>query len=75
MAMQAARSYGAGMKILLIPALLGAVAMPLFAPASAQGSIGTVERGAYVCELPGDAGGPAGVVQSAQALTIESASR
>ena len=59
------------MKILLIPALLGAIAVP----ASAQGSIGTVERGAYVCELPGDAGGPAGVVQPAQALTIESASR
>jgi len=75
MAMQAARSYGAGMKILLIPALLGAVAVPLLAPASAQGSIGTVERGAYVCELPGDAGGPAGVVQPPQALTIESASR
>jgi hypothetical protein len=73
--MQAARGYGAGMKILLIPALLGAAAVPLLAPASAQGSIGTVERGAYVCELPGDAGGPAGVVQPAQALTIESASR
>ena len=45
------------------------------APALAQGAIGTVERGGYVCELPGDAGGSAGVVQSGQALTIESASR
>src|SRR5688572_25799639 len=45
------------------------------APALGQGAIGTVERGAYVCELPGDAGGSAGVVQPAQALTIESASR
>jgi hypothetical protein len=44
-------------------------------PALAQGAIGTVERGAYVCELPGDAAGRAGVVQPAQALTIESASR
>jgi hypothetical protein len=47
----------------------------LAAPAWAQGAIGTVERGAYVCELPGDAGGSAGVVQPGQALTIESASR
>ena len=69
--MQAARGYGAGMKILLIPALLSAVAAPVLA----QGSIGTVERGAYVCELPGDAGGPAGMVQPGLALTIESASR
>ena len=45
------------------------------APALAQGAIGTVERGAYVCELPGDASGSAGVVQPEQALTIESASR
>ena len=54
-----------------------AVAMSalLTAPAFAQGAIGTVERGTYVCELPGDAGGPAGVEQPALALTIESASR
>ena len=44
-------------------------------PTLAQGAIGTVERGAYVCELPGDAGGSAGVVQAGQAITIESASR
>jgi hypothetical protein len=44
-------------------------------PAFAQGSIGTVERGDYVCELPGDASGSAGVVQPDQAITIESASR
>lgn len=60
------------MKGLPIAIILAAFAA---APASAQGAIGTVERGAYVCELPGDAGGSAGVVQPAQALTIESASR
>ena len=59
------------MKTLFLPMLLGAIAVPAFA----QGGIGTVERGAYVCELPGDAGGSAGVEQTGQALTIESASR
>ena len=59
------------MKALFIPILLGAFAVPAFA----QGAIGTVERGAYVCELPGDAGERAGVEQPGQALTIESASR
>ena len=69
--MQAARRYGRGMKALLFPTLLGAVAVPAFA----QGAIGTVERGTYACELPGDAGGSAGVAQPAQNFTIESASR
>lgn len=59
------------MKGLLIPILLGGTA----APALGQGAIGTIERGTYVCELPGDAGGRAGVEQPGQALTIESASR
>ena len=58
-----------GHSIAMIVAALAA------APAFAQGAIGTVERGAYVCELPGDAGGSAGVAQPGQALTIESASR
>ena len=59
------------MKGLSITIIVAALAAPAFA----QGAIGTVERGAYVCELPGDAGGSAGVVQSGQAFTIESASR
>ena len=71
MAMQAAPGYGQAMKSLLIPILVGAIAVPVLA----QGGIGTVERGAYVCELPGDAGGRAGVEQPGQAITIESASR
>lgn len=60
------------MKGLSIAIILAALAAP---PALAQGAIGTVERGAYVCELPGDAGGSAGVAQPDRALTIESASR
>lgn len=44
-------------------------------PALAQGKIGTVERGTYVCELPGDATGRAGVVQPDESFTIASASR
>jgi hypothetical protein len=60
------------MKGLSIAIIVTALAV---APAFAQGAIGTVERGAYVCELPGDAGGSAGLAQPGQALTIESASR
>ena len=60
------------MKGLSIVVLLAACAA---VPVLAQGAIGTVDRGAYVCELPGDAAGRAGVVQSDQAFTIESASR
>ena len=59
------------MKGLFLPILVGGIA----APALAQGAIGTIERGAYVCELPGDASGSAGVEQPGQGFTIESASR
>jgi hypothetical protein len=60
------------MKALPISILLaGAFA----APALAQGAIGTVPRGTFVCELPGDAAGQAGVAQPARNLTIDSASR
>ena len=47
----------------------------LAAPAVAQGAIGTVQRGTFACELPGDAAGQAGVAQPGRNLTIESASR
>ena len=60
------------MKRLHIAAAAGAL---LAAPAFAQGAIGTVERGAYVCELPGSADGKAGIEQPDRALTIQSASR
>ena len=59
------------MKKLLIPILLGSLAVPAFA----QGAIGVVERGTYACELPGNAGGSAGVAQPDKSFTIESASR
>ena len=60
------------MKRLHIAAAAGAL---LTAPTFAQGAIGTVERGAYVCELPGSADGKAGIEQPDRALTIQSASR
>jgi hypothetical protein len=45
------------------------------APALAQGAIGTLERGAFVCELPGNAAGQAGIPQPARNFTIENAAR
>lgn len=44
-------------------------------PALAQRQIGTLERGAYVCELPGDATARAGIEQEQENFTIASASR
>ena len=52
-----------------------AAASVLAAPAFAQGPIGTVERGSYQCELPGNAAGRAGVRQAAEDFRIISASR
>ena|SRR5690349_24338131 len=72
MAMQAAVRYGASMKGLPITILLAGA---LAAPAFAQGAIGTVPRGTFACELPGDAAGQAGLAQPARNITIESASR
>ncbi len=50
-------------------------AAPLAASAAAVGPIGTVGQGRYVCELPGDAAGPRGIVQEELGFSIESASR
>lgn len=61
------------MKRLFIAAVLAGATFAV--PAYGQGAISTVERGAYVCELPGDASGPAGVEQPDKRFTIESASR
>lgn len=44
-------------------------------PAAAQGPVGTMPRGNYACELPGDAAGPSGVAQPDANFTIESSSR
>ncbi len=61
------------MNRLAIPLLLASVAMA--APALAQSQIGTIERGRYFCELPGDAGGAAGIPQPQENFRIISASR
>jgi hypothetical protein len=45
------------------------------APLAAQTDIGTIARGAYVCELPGDVRTAAGIAQPEAGFTIESASR
>src|SRR5688500_2215472 len=55
--------------------ILLAGALAASAPAFAHGAIGTVPRGTFVCELPGDAAGQAGVAQPERNFTIESASR
>jgi hypothetical protein len=61
-----------GMKALPLALLAATLAA---APAFAQGAIGTVARGSYSCELPGDAGGRAGVAQPDRNFTIQSSSR
>jgi hypothetical protein len=52
-----------------------AIAVQASAPVLAQGEIGTIERGDYHCELPGDAGGNAGIHQPQEDFRISSASR
>jgi hypothetical protein len=44
-------------------------------PALAQGPIGTLERGTYACELPGDATGKPGIAKPDANFTIIGASR
>jgi len=60
------------MKGLSTLALLAALTA---SPLLAQGPIGTLERGTYACELPGDAGGEAGIPQPDASFTIIGASR
>ncbi|MEL1250432.1 elongation factor P [Aurantiacibacter gilvus] len=55
----------------ILPVMAAIVATPAFA----QGQLTTIERGHYVCELPGDASGSAGIPQPEESFTIESASR
>ncbi len=60
-------------RVVITLSALGAFAA---SPAAyAQGQIGTVERGRYICELPGSAGGAAGIAQPEENFTILSASR
>jgi len=51
------------------------LAAALVSPALAQGAIGTVSRGTFACELPGDAAGQASIPQPDRNITIENASR
>ncbi|AKH41425.1 hypothetical protein FHS61_001913 [Altererythrobacter atlanticus] len=60
---------------LILSLVSAALAAGLAMPAGAEGPIGTVERGTYVCELPGDANGPRGRILEGQGFTIKSASR
>jgi len=55
--------------------LMTALVLVSAAPPPAPGPIDTAMRGPYVCELPGDAAGPAALVQPERGFTIESASR
>lgn len=55
--------------------ILAAAMLATAAPAAAQAPIGTVERGSYVCELPGDAAGRAGQEQAQRNFSIVSSSR
>ena len=56
---------------LTIAALFAAAASAAYA----KGPIDTVDRGPYVCEMPGDASGQAGIPQPGRNFTIETASR
>lgn len=63
------------MKGTLIIAAAALAASPVAAQSVPQGQIGTLERGQYSCELPGDANGSVGVPQPEAAFVIENASR
>jgi hypothetical protein len=57
--------------LLAVPVLvLPALALGAAASAAPGGPIGTLPRGTYVCELPGDALGPAGEAQPQFNFTI-----
>ena len=56
-------------------ALFASVTAAALSPAFAQGPIGTLQRGSYTCEMPGDADGPAGLAQPGAAFSVQSASR
>lgn len=44
-------------------------------PATGVGALGTLERGLYRCEAPGDAGGPAGIPREEEDFEVISSSR
>jgi len=54
---------------------LAALIVAIATIGAAHGPIDTIDRGRYVCELPGDAGGQASRPQPDRNFTIESSSR
>jgi hypothetical protein len=69
---QRVRATGAGMiRSRPVVALLATLA----SVSSAKGPVDTIDRGRYVCELPGDAAGQAGRPQPDRNFTVEAASR
>ncbi len=54
--------------------LAAAAALNPAAHATPGGDIGTLPHGAYVCELPGDATGAAGIRQEGEGFTVINAS-
>jgi hypothetical protein len=56
----------------LILAAAAAVAVP---PVTGIGQLGTLQRGLYRCETPGDAGGPAGIPREDEDFQVISSSR
>jgi hypothetical protein len=70
--MQVPLRYARGMNRSMI---IGASLLACATPALAQGQIGTIERGSYVCELPGDVTGTPGIEQPQDNFIIASASR
>lgn len=73
MTLQASHAMTAIMITMTAAILTASASTLLSTPLQAQ--IGTIERGHYTCELPGDAAGAAGIAQPAESFTIESASR
>lgn len=57
------------------PVLIAALAAMAATSVSAQGPVGTLERGAFTCERPGHAAGRAGIEQPDAGFSIIGASR
>jgi hypothetical protein len=55
--------------------IVALAAVGIAGSAGAEGPIGTLQRGAYACELPGDASRQSGIPQPAAGFAIESSSR
>jgi hypothetical protein len=62
------------MPLIALPLILAAAAAAA-TPATGTGHLGTLERGLYRCELPGDAGGSASVPREDEDFTVISSSR